>query len=38
MVLDIPAALRPSNGVLVWELLLEPPPGTKVPITLISRG
>jgi Protein of unknown function (DUF4232) len=38
MILDIPAGLRPGNGVLVWELLLEGPTGTKVPITLNTRA
>jgi hypothetical protein len=38
MVLNIPATLRPGDGVLVWVLLLEGPTGTKVPITLNTRG
>jgi hypothetical protein len=37
MALGLPAGLRTGNGVLVWVLLLEDPPGTKVPVTVVSH-
>jgi hypothetical protein len=36
MVLDLPATLRPGKGALVWQLLREPPPGTKVLVTVVG--
>ena len=36
MVLDLPATLRPGKGALVWQLLRQAPPGTKVLVTVVG--